>query len=314
MKAIEKINELNNIIERTLVPLIDKDYVYLDLPYHNNIGDILIWEGTESFLNKIPFKCIYKSSDQTFKDLEIPKDIIILLHGGGNFGDTWRKHMEFRLSIVEKYPNNKIIVLPQTVYYKNKNFLISDSNILNKHKNLTICGRDLISTSILTKYFTAQIFMLPDMAFCINPESLKKLKKKEEERVLLLMRKDKELNKEMEVKKYIQEKGELEIYDWPTLEYNKYYIRTCDKILSINGGAFGIVDFYADRHLRPKLVRIGVSFLSKYKYVYANRLHVAILSILLNKSFVLFDNIYGKNSGFYETWLSDLEDAELIIK
>ena len=40
-----KINKLRALIFEKLVPLIDNDYILVDLPYHSNIGDILIWEG-----------------------------------------------------------------------------------------------------------------------------------------------------------------------------------------------------------------------------------------------------------------------------
>jgi exopolysaccharide biosynthesis predicted pyruvyltransferase EpsI len=47
--------------------------------------------------------------------------------------------------------------------------------------------------------------------------------------------------------------------------------------------------------------------LSKYDYVFTTRLHGAILSLLLHKKFTFFDNSYGKNKGFYDTWLKDVD-------
>ena len=52
--------ELGEIIRKTLTPLIKGDYIFLDLPYHGNIGDTLIWKGTESFLRELPGKCLGK--------------------------------------------------------------------------------------------------------------------------------------------------------------------------------------------------------------------------------------------------------------
>ena len=49
-----KINKLRALIFEKLVPLIDNDYILVDLPYHSNIGDILIWEGECCFLNSLP--------------------------------------------------------------------------------------------------------------------------------------------------------------------------------------------------------------------------------------------------------------------
>lgn len=56
MNFQQKIDELKNKIYEELTPLIDSDYILLDLPYYSNIGDTLIWEGTESFLKSLPHK------------------------------------------------------------------------------------------------------------------------------------------------------------------------------------------------------------------------------------------------------------------
>ena len=42
----EKINKLRTEIAKALIPVIDNDYVLLGLPYYDNVGDVLIWEGT----------------------------------------------------------------------------------------------------------------------------------------------------------------------------------------------------------------------------------------------------------------------------
>lgn len=49
MNGFEKTEKLRNIIFDQLSPLIDNDYVLWDLPYHENIGDTLIWEGERCF-------------------------------------------------------------------------------------------------------------------------------------------------------------------------------------------------------------------------------------------------------------------------
>ncbi len=48
--------------------------------------------------------------------------------------------------------------------------------------------------------------------------------------------------------------------------------------------------------------------------IYSTRLYAIILSLLLGKDSDLywFDNSYGKNSSFYETWLSDLDGIKFI--
>ena len=55
MNATQKKKQLMDTITKVLTPLIDNDYVYLDLPYYNNLGDVLIWEGTKCFLQTLPY-------------------------------------------------------------------------------------------------------------------------------------------------------------------------------------------------------------------------------------------------------------------
>ena len=85
----EKIAELKNLIVNTLTPLIDNDYVLLELPYYSNVGDLLIWKGEEDFLKKIPHKCLFRSSFHKFKFPVLSRNTVILLQGGGNWGDVW---------------------------------------------------------------------------------------------------------------------------------------------------------------------------------------------------------------------------------
>lgn len=56
------------------------------------------------------------------------------------------------------------------------------------------------------------------------------------------------------------------------------------------------------------MIEVGVKFLSKYNTIYTTRLHGAILSVLMGKSFFLINNSYGKNKNYFQTWFYDLSD------
>ena len=53
--------------------------------------------------------------------------------------------------------------------------------------------------------------------------------------------------------------------------------------------------------------------LGAYKTIYTTRLHAAILGVLLGKKVVFMDNSYGKNRGFYETWLKDCNSVKMMV-
>lgn len=97
----EKCEQLRRCIEKQLIPLINNDYVLYDLPYHENIGDLLIWKGELAFLWQLPYKQLWLCSFFTYKHKYLSSETIILMHGGGNLGDIWRKSQDFRLQIVK---------------------------------------------------------------------------------------------------------------------------------------------------------------------------------------------------------------------
>lgn len=312
MTATEKISQLKNIINEQLSPLIDANYVLLDVPYYTNIGDTLIWEGTREFLKTLPHKCLYTASVETYKYRPLPKNTVILLQGGGNFGDLWRRHQELRQTVIKSYPNNRIIILPQTVFYNNNSVFAEDAKILNSHKDLHICARDAKSLEYLKKALTCNLLLVPDMAFCISKRTLNKYRKEETEKALFLKRNDPELC-EYNFASYIKETGEqLHTGDWPTMERYFKEKGRLDKLVFHKEQLKRIPDIYADLVFRPHQVKKGVEFVSQYKKVYTTRLHVAILSVLLDKKIVFFDNSYGKNRSFYETWLKDVEKLKFV--
>lgn len=314
MDFIHKKLSLKKMIEETLSPLITSDYVLWDVPYYNNIGDVLIWEGERDFLKGIKHKCLDSASIETCRFPFLSADTVILLGGGGNFGDLWRSLQEFRLKVIRHYPDNRIIIFPQTVYYENRNMLQEDAKVMAGHDKLIICAREERSYEILKTHFRNEILLLPDMAFCIDPQKLVRWKKKQVDKDLFLKRMDKELKKD------ITAPEDMEIRDWPSIERNLFVTDILRIILGINRRLerFGIhflrnffyvlADRYACKVFRPLLVRKGVLFLYPYRHIYTTRLHVMILSVLLCKKCCFIDNSYGKNSAFYEAWLKDLSE------
>ena len=92
MEFNKRYTELREILIRTLSPLVNRKYCLVDLPYHSNIGDTLIWQGEIEFLSQVQQECISMSSQQT-ESLDIDENTIILFHGGGNLGERYRNHI-----------------------------------------------------------------------------------------------------------------------------------------------------------------------------------------------------------------------------
>lgn len=317
-----KVNILKNIISSQLRPLVQGDYIYLDVPYHANLGDTLIWQGTLDFLKTLPYKCLHSSwyNSTKYKDIaDKNPNCHVILHGGGNFGDVWVECHKFRKKVIEDLPYHKIIIFPQTIYYQEEKNLKVDAEFFSKYPNVTICARDKHSLKTLEDYFPNNPSLLvPDMAFFMDDHWLKP--ETTEDRSLFLMRTDHEL-KDGET---LNIPEGADISDWPTLNsfggklrYNllrrfRFGLNRVDSLLESNIEQ-RFTDFYWKNILRPYNVKLVVDFLQSYKHIYTTRMHAGILGVILGKSDInIYDNAYGKMAWFYETWLSDVEGIRML--
>lgn len=310
MIAQEKILQLQGIIRDQLTPLIDHDYWLLSVPHHTNVGDTLIWQGTMDFLNTLPYKCKGISSYYCEVPKSIKADDIIIFNGGGCFGDLWPNSHIFRMKVVEKYPNNKIIFLPQTVWFEDENNLKDCVELLSHSHQITICARDSFSYELLKKNFSNNILLVPDTAFYINMNRWKRAA--ESKGTLLLLRRDKELKLYPQIEELKEQ--DITITEWLPMCSETTPFKWLRRLRKYFKNYQFLSDWYAYLILRPYLINSGIQLISSHKKIYSTRLHAAILSVLLDKAKDLtwFDNSYGKNLHFYKTWLQDCDGIEFI--
>lgn len=317
MDAHEKIQQLRDEIKCQLKPLIGEKCILTDLPYHNNLGDVLIWQGELDFLESINKKPINQSNYLTFSYPQVDDQTTILLHGGGNFGDLYRVIQEFRLKVISNYLDRRIIVFPQSVWYSDTSLIAKDSKILSTHNDLYICARDKVSYDFMKKHFpTNNILLVPDMAFCIDESRLMQYRKKYLSKKLYFKR----LDKEAALSTPLELGQDYDVHDWPTIENNSntfYSIyktwglaRRLKYFFGISNILYSISDIYASKVVKNKLVKQACKFLSPYGSVVTTRLHAMILSVLLHKNVEYIDNTTGKLSAFADTWLKDCKNIK----
>jgi exopolysaccharide biosynthesis predicted pyruvyltransferase EpsI len=320
MQNLDKLQILKEIIYNQLDVLIDSDYYHLDFPNYPNIGDSLIWAGELAYLSRLPFKCHYACSIAYFDESKIKNNDIILLQGGGNFGDLWRTLQDFRILIINKYHNNKIIIFPQTVYYTDSRLLKKDAEILDNHPDLTICVRDSVSLQLLQSVLKrVKLILLPDMAFCLDLSHSLNLRNFNTTK-LLLKRKDKELLNQDYVSR-IGYSEKLDISDWPTFEkqtdftrfrLQNFLAKGLFKIPVIKQFINSKSGLNNDKKQLNRFIQQGIDFINNYDEIYTTRLHGFILAVLLDKKVYVFDNSYGKNKNFYNTWMNDFKNVSFL--
>ena len=316
MSFDEKIAQLRQLISDSVKPLLSERVVIADAPYYDNIGDILIWRGAVDFLRENGFKLLACYGEGFFPFPELDKDVTIILTGGGNFGDLWRRLQDTRLEIIARYPGNRIVMLPQSICYQDKDLIDMDSDLMARHPDLHLFARDRASYGILSARFSRNhVYLAPDMAFCIDSRLLAPHRNREEGKTLFLLRSDKELPDGAPAA--LQEADVTSDWINPEEFRRKKYCFTIAKRLSRElrhyGVSSGLVDraigICGDRFIRDSLAKKGCEFLQPFSRIVTTRLHPMILSILLHKPVEYIDNTYGKLSAYAETWLHDLPEV-----
>jgi len=323
MTRDEHLQRLRREIESRLAGRIDRDYVLMGLPYYLNVGDILIWEGTRQYLETFPFRCLnpgYRYREEN----RIGADTLILLQGGGNFGDLWRWIQEERLDILRRHPRNPALIFPVSCCYEDPDLMRRDAEELAAHPQLTICARDQASHDLLVRHFRNRIVLVPDMAFFMNPAPLRKWTRTPGRGLLYLKRTDKELVAGRERVPVAPPDG-LTVADWPSLERAPWHWRTYEKLLGwgraarcrhglwrFSDGVVQASDWFYQQIGRPLLVRQGAAFLGGFREILTTRLHAAILAVLMGMDVRVVDNRDGKISAFLRTWLADVDGVTLL--
>ncbi|WP_438448534.1 polysaccharide pyruvyl transferase family protein [Gorillibacterium sp. sgz5001074] len=304
MKTSKEVHPMDELKEKLkdilkLIPPGSKVY-YIDYPMHANGGDLLIMKGTEKFFHDYNIKVTARYSVLDFPEkLNIPEDQLIVLHGGGNFGDLYPYHQKLRERIVAAYPNHRIVIMPQTIYFSSDEEFEKSARILNRHKDLHLMVRDHYSYELAKEKLTCSIYLSPDMAHQLWPLAPVKAAHK---KTLFFLRNDLEAGTSQNTN-LLQSAEDCK--DWGTL-FNTYEIllvRIIAKLHVLKKHGLGIIPTKAIWYgFSDYLLQKTLGLFSSYETIQTSRLHGHILSCLLDKPNVIIDNSYGKNSNYFKTW------------
>ena len=216
--------------------------IYFEFPCFDNLGDHAIAYASEQLLSQI---CEKDKTLQLYivKGWRIPVAVralkrvissadIILCQGGGNFGNLYSFAQEFRRKILKTFKENKIIILPETIFYSDDEYgekeKEKDKRIIEKCRKLTIFARDALSEALMKKNFCIDIRQMKDMVLFLDET---KYAAKKREGIVLCLRSDQEGNLDAEQKIRIRsecEKTGENVLITDTCE--KSEINECDRI------------------------------------------------------------------------------------
>lgn len=267
-------------------------------PLHGNIGDHAISIAEMELLKKTNKNIIEIPGEyfNLFEKLIIsvvkPKDIIVIT-GGGFLGTLWMNEEKMVRKVVRAFPMNKVIIMPQTIYFERTKFgkeqLKISKTIFEQHKFLYIFLRDKKSYDFCLKNFKNinNIYYVPDIVTYLNYEYpiLKR------EGILFCLRKDKE--------KVLSEEYINKITEY--CKNKKINLLETTTVLRKN----------ISLRKRYKVFVKKLNEFKKSKIVITDRLHGMIFAAITATPCIAFDNLSGKVHGVYE-WINYLNYIKIL--
>lgn len=311
-----KMDELKLSLESIVDFIHDKnDVFYVDFPLHHNVGDLLIMEGALQLMSSKGVNIREFQCAENFDVLRLKKKITsnttILCHGGGNFGDLYEKHQYIRSEVIKNFPDNTVIIMPQTAFHSSEQAESKSVNVFSSHKNLVMFSRDIKTHELFSK-MTDKSFLMPDTAHYLYG-SLPITSKINDK--LFFLRKDIEVNPFQE--KLMAEAAGHSI-DWEDIlsAFDIFYLKVLRKFAFVSRrlkvGSFLVYMFW--RQHSKSLTKRSAKMFSSYNTVITSRMHGHILSCLVDTDNKVIDNSYGKNHGYFNQWTYDVDCAEILNK
>ena len=215
-------------------------------------------------------------------------------------GSLWRHNQLAAFNILKTFPNNKVVIFPQTIYYtqddEGKKEFLEDQQVYSILKRLIICLRDerSFNYAVASGLFSRDVKILftPDMVLSLNIDELNICLKSQEINVLCCLRDDQEAA--------LSEEKRTEIIDYCTRIFG-----TCEQ--------FSTNDPSCPIPLSGRKVALELLFskLKSARIIITDRLHCMIFAYLLDKPCIVYDNVSNKVKGVFQ-WIKSSENIIMI--
>ncbi len=300
---------IRSVLERT-IPAGGRVAV-LDFPTHSNVGDYAIWLGQLAYLRASGRRVAYMCAQRDYSRERLRERVgegTILIHGGGNLGDLWPSHQDFREQVLRDFPDRDVVQLPQSTHFQGVDRLEDAKRAFSAHSRFTLLVRDANSLAFAERHFDCRVALCPDLAFALG--ELARVGSPTHD-VVCLARTDRESAFTGEFERL----DGVEVVDWvhdPTRHYRiaRRAALAAPRRYRHSRGASRFVAPVARRgfqYLAESQLRLGRQLLSRGEIAVTDRLHGHILCLLMSVPHVAIDNSYGKLRSFYETWTSSSE-------
>jgi exopolysaccharide biosynthesis predicted pyruvyltransferase EpsI len=261
-------------------------------PEHGNLGDHAIAKAEVQFFRDfMPSMSVVEISYRQYMwnsgriGRYVREDDVLVTNGGGYLGTLWFHNEEMVRDIIERFPRNKVVILPQTIFFEDtaeaKQQLAVTRAVYSRHKGLIFCARERCSYDFVRRNRLladpAKCHLIPDMVAYLDECRNSVLRRG----ILLCIRKDKE--------SVLSNGQKCEI---------RAHAETCgEDILN--------TDTVLDRHVslneREGVLQAKFSEFRAAKLVVTDRLHGMLFAAITGTPCIALNNKSGKVEGCYET-------------
>lgn len=269
-----------------------KKAVMLATAEHANIGDAAITLAEQQLLGEqfpeyfqVEISTYEFDKQEAYLHAILNAGDILFVHGGGNIGDLYPVEEELHRRIVAEFPNNKIVIFPQTICFSSteqgQSELRKSEKIYNSHKDLTLFVRGKASLEFAKTHFArVKTALMPDVVHALRAEYAF-----DRSGALVCLRDDAEGTLDEEGKK-----------------------RIADLALKLTGSVERSSNMYTEdvtRDIRGLVVRKELMRFARHQVVITDRLHGMIFSAVTGTPCVVLSCCNHKIQENYEAFFRD---------
>ena len=293
----------------------------VDAPNQRNVGDSLIWLGELAYLRTLGHRLRYVADLATYDASALRRSLptggIVLIHGGGNFGDLWLGHQKFRERVADELQDFRVVQLPQSIYFEDAERAKLANRTIRRHTDFHVLVRDSLSVDRMKD-------LLPDVSYSYCPDMAlgwdvpnRRTKPRKTADVLVLARADKEASSGLaQAAASWSTVGRVAVTDWEPRGARSVAWTACralSRVYKMYGKVRRKLPFlpagFVDRsfgHVITALARVNFSgaehLYRRTSYVVVDRLHAHVLAVLMGVPHTALDNNYGKVSSIFDDY------------
>jgi pyruvyl transferase EpsO len=294
-------------LDRYLPP--EGDIALGDFSLNPNVGNHLMWIAVMRYLRSRGRRVGYVAHHANYSGADLRRAIgrgPILILGGAGMSGLWPLVRDMRHQMISECRDNPVVILPQTVIFRDVAEQGESQAVVDKHPNITVLARDEVSLAVAQRtYSQARVAMVPDLALMLPAQ---RRKHRPIAPACWLARIDIEASGATAPTGFVR-------FDWAHLTARQWPVgyglmRASGALSRVRSRSTGgtihdlsgrsLVWLY--ERISETLLRTGNSLADHGAVFVTDRLHGHVLGVLRGQPTVLLPDAFGKNRAIFDSY------------